>query len=287
MFPVISVVRLEKPHSPLIRSAALVCGLLCHSAVQAAEFTELDCLIKPGKYIDVSSPVFGVLESVFVGKSDRVESGQILAQLESVVERARVDIAQHEADMSNQISAKQTKLGYAQRKLDRIKGLLSDSAMSSQELDDAETQVSVARSELLQTRLDQKRNQLRLLQAEAELDRKTIRSPASGVVVERYLEAGESVADKSILQIAQIDPLVVEVVAPYELFGTIDTGMEVTVFPDLPVGSSFVAQVSVVDNMIDAASGSFSIRMQVANPDNRLVAGSRCSARFPVAVKRR
>jgi len=40
------------------------------------------------------------------------------------------------------------------------------------------------------------------------------------------------------------------------------------------------AKVTVVDRVIDAASGTFGVRLQLENPDNRFPAGIRCSVRL-------
>ncbi len=100
--------------------------------------------------------------------------------------------------------------------------------------------------------------------------------------MERRLAPGELVrADKSVvLRLAQLNPLHVEVVAPAELFGSVRVGMtgQVSLAPFVP--GTFSAKVVVVDKLIDAASGTFGARLQLANPSNKLPAGIRCSVRF-------
>lgn len=250
--------------------------------VQAA--VELDCMVKPDMYINVASPVDGVLQEVLVGVSDSVEKGQPLAQLDAAVEKANVDIARQEANMDNLVRAKQLRYDYALKKEKRIANLHRAKASSSQEYDDALIEKALAQTELLQAKLDQQRNALRLELALAQLEQKTIRSPIDGVVVERYLLPGESVENQSILQLAKIDPLMVEVLAPAELFDDIHVGMRVEVFPDLPVGSQYQAKVSVKDRIIDAASGSFNLKLMLPNPDEKLVGGTKCRAQFDVSV---
>ncbi len=244
--------------------------------------TTLDCLVKPEMYINLGSPVYGILESVLVKKSDTITKGQPLAKLKSSVELARVEVAKQEALMDNQVYAKGVKLGYAKRKSKRIAGLFEENASSAQEQDDAATELIIARTELAQTKLDKKKNELKLLLAKAELEQKTILSPIDGIVVERYLMPGESVQNEAILQLAKVDPLLIEVVASANLFGQIKSGMSVEIKPDFPVNSSYQAKVSTVDRIIDAASGSFTIRLTLPNPDDKLVGGTKCIALFPV-----
>ena len=83
------------------------------------------------------------------------------------------------------------------------------------------------------------------------------------------------------MKIAQIDPLNVEVFAPVELLGRIETGMVAKVQPMAPVGGSHPAKVKIVDRVVDAASGTFGVRLEIPNPEYRLPAGLRCKVIFP------
>lgn len=252
------------------------------NAFAAQAKTTLDCLVKPDMYIDISSPVDGILESLLVKKTETIKKGQILAKLNASVELARVEVAQQEARMANQVHAKWIKVSYAKRKVKRIAGLVEESASSVQEHDDATTELAIARTELKQIKLDKKKNELKLLLAKTELEQKTIVSPIDGIVVERYLMPGESVQNQAILQLAKTDPLLVEVIASANLFGQIKTGMSVEVKPEFPANSSYKATVNTVDRIIDAASGSFTIRLALPNPDDKLVGGTKCIAIFPI-----
>ena len=257
-------------------------ALLVGMPVYAQDYTTLDCLVKPEMYIDISSPVDGVLESVLVNKSNTVKKGQKLAKLEASVEAAQVNVARQEAQMDNLIQIKQIRYEYAQRKSDRIGNLFKRKVLSTQEYDETVTEVDLTKTELLQAKLEKKKNDLKLLMAKAMLEQKTITSPIDGIVVERYLMPGESVENQPILQLAKIDPLLVEVVAPADLFGMIKKGMAVEVRPEAPANSQYQATVSVIDRIIDAASGSFTIRLALPNPDDKLIGGTKCVARFAI-----
>lgn len=137
--------------------------------------------------------------------------------------------------------------------------------------------VNHARAKLTNERLAD----LELRKSTAELARRIIRTPVSGVVIERALSTGEFVKQDPIMKIAQLDPLRVEAFAPVEMLGEIGTGMEVEVMPEAPVGGVYRAKVTVVDRVLDAASGTFGVRMELPNPDYQLPAGLRCKVRFP------
>ncbi len=248
----------------------------------AQDYTDLDCLVKPEMYINLSSPIDGVLAEVLVKKSEPVKKGQVLAKLEASVEAARVSVAQQEAQMDNLINAKQLRLAFIERKRDRLASLYKGKSVSTQEYDESVTEGDLAKSELVQAKQDKKKNELKLSLAQAELEQKIIKSPVDGIVVQNYLMPGESVENQPILQLAKIDPLMVEVIAPSTLFGKITKDMVVDIHPDAPANSQYKATVSVIDGIIDAASGSFSIRLALPNPDAALIGGTKCTARFAI-----
>ncbi|CAN0204246.1 unnamed protein product [Phaeothamnion confervicola] len=46
------------------------------------------------------------------------------------------------------------------------------------------------------------------------------------------------------------------------------------------VAGSFRARVTLVDKVIDAASGTFGVRLELPNPGGRVPAGIKCRVRF-------
>jgi len=121
---------------------------------------------------------------------------------------------------------------------------------------------------------------LEVTRASELLKLRTIRSPIDGVVMERTLGPGEYVGSDQthLLTIAQIDPLYVEVYVPVSQFGKIRVGMEGEVHPE--IGGSYVAHVTVVDRVYDAASATIGVRLELPNPDNAIPAGLTCQVRF-------
>lgn len=214
-----------------------------------------DCLVEPSKVVSVGSPVDGVLQEVLADRGDAVRKGQRVAQLQAGVEAAAVDLSQ-------------ARVLYGRRKVERNEALFQKQLISAQDKDEMETELSLHQEELKRDR--------------ENLKMRVIVSPLDGVVVERKLNEGDLVrADKSIvMKLAQLDPLYVEVVVPAEQFGSVRVGMTGKVGLMPFVRGTHPAKVTVVDRVIDAASGTFGVRLQLDNPDNRFPAGIRCSVRF-------
>ncbi|WP_372737898.1 efflux RND transporter periplasmic adaptor subunit, partial [Neptunomonas sp.] len=102
----------------------------------------------------------------------------------------------------------------------------------------------------------------------------------AGVVVETFLDPGEYVGEDPILNVVQLDPLYVEVVVPAKYYGEIAKGGIANVVLDKPWNSTHQATVDIVDQVLDAASGTFGVRLNLANPDYQLPAGLKCDITF-------
>jgi multidrug efflux pump subunit AcrA (membrane-fusion protein) len=123
-------------------------------------------------------------------------------------------------------------------------------------------------------------------QAEERLARRSINSPVNGVVVNITMGLGEYVHKQAtVMTIAEIDPLNVEVFVPVESYGRIAIGTEAEVMPEEPVGGVYRASVAVADKVFDAASRTFGVRLILPNPGFELPAGARCQVRFSQAVE--
>ncbi len=246
----------------------------------AAAADELDCVIEPRSRITLSSPLQAVVEMVSVDRGDLVEKGQVVAALESSVERATVASAAARARMDGRLRSRQARLDFAIRGLGRSTELSKKDAISAQQLDEAEHEKRVAEGDVLEAREDRDLAALELERAKAALALRSIHSPVKGVVVRRILSPGEFADPPQILEIAELDPLRVEVFAPVSWLGRLKVGQRAIVVPEAPAGGSHEARISVVDRVVDAASGTFGVRLELPNPAYTLAAGLKCRVRF-------
>ena len=238
----------------------------------------LGCLIEPFRVSEVGSPVIGVIEATLAERGDRVTAGQALATLRSDVERQSVAVAFSKAQAVGELQAAEANAVLARQKLARAQDLANQQFISSQALEQARAEASVAEHRLAQAR-EQRGVYMREHDlAQAQLGQRTIRSPITGVIVDRYLSVGERVEEKAVYRVAMVHPLRVEVVLPSSFYGTVRMGMPITVTPDFPGATPRTAKVTLVDKVIDGASNTFRIRLELPNPDLSLPAGLRCKA---------
>jgi RND family efflux transporter MFP subunit len=263
--------------SPL---SLLLAGTLVAVAAPAQELSGFDCLIEPYAVMDVSTREEGILETILVERGDVVKRAQALARLDSVIEEATVELARARANMDSRIEEQRVNKAFAARQRTRAMELYQKKAIPFHEVDKSETEERLADLRLRQAENDKTVATLELKRAQELLKLRTVRSPVNGVVVERLLYPGESVKDEPIVRVAQIDPLNVEIIVPVTKFGRITSGMKAQVTPLVPGAGTHTATVTIVDRVVDAASGTFGVRLKLPNADYRLPGGLKCRIRF-------
>ena len=213
-------------------SLALIATVLASVPARPARAADLDCLIQPREVVAISSPVEGLVERVAVERGDRVQEGMVLVVLESSTERAAVAIARYRAEQESGIKSNQVRLEFGDRRFQRTDVMYKKELIPLKEMDEAETGKILAEVGLLEAQENRRLAELDLHRAEALLALRTIKSPITGVVIERLLSAGEFAKQAPILRLAQIDPLRVEVFAPIALLGRIAVGQRAQIIPE-------------------------------------------------------
>ncbi len=241
---------------------------------------ELDCVIEPSEIADVGTGVPGVVEAIHVDRSDLVEEGAVIVEIESSVEQAALELAKVRAGLNTAIELRRENAAFGYLTRDRNLELLKKSAISIQDVDQSKTQTRIAELEVRQAKDNKHIAGLEYRRARAVLRRRTIRSPLKGVVMERFKSVGEYVENEPLFRIAQLDPLHVEVIVPVDYLGRIVPGMRAEVTSDLAGYATYVATVERVDRVADAASGTYGVRLVLSNPDYEIPAGLRCRLGF-------
>lgn len=247
--------------------------------VGAAPF---ECLLEPAQTVEIRSAVEGLVRRIHVQRGDDVRAGQVLVELDASVERSSAAVAQYRAQAEGRIAASRNRMQFAQRKTQRSNELHQQSFISAQARDEAETEHNLAESELKEAMENRELARLEYQRAVDQLNQKTLRSPFNGIVVDRMLNPGDLAeagnGRKPILKLAQIHPLRVEAVLPLSTFGKLRPGMVGQVTPE--GGAPQKATIKVVDRVLDAASGTYGVRLELPNPQGQLPGGIRCQVEF-------
>lgn len=261
---------------------ALVAALVTSSAAaQPIAQRRFDCVVEPQQVVKLASQATGLITRLDVDRGDVIRKGQVLGTLSDEVERANLALARARATNDHDIAGGQARLAYLQRKSGRASQLVTGNLVSRNTSEEAEAEMKVAENQLRLAVLNHQVAQLEVAQAEALLRQRALVSPIDGVVMERLLRPGEFRHDQSpVFTLAQIDPLRVEVFLPASFHGQVRAGMAGEVTPEAGLAGPLRAVVTVVDPVMDSASGTFGVRLSLPNAALALPAGIRCSVRF-------
>ena len=250
------------------------------SAAETVIGEEFDCIVNPSRVADLGSNATGVISRVVVDRNDFVKRGDIVAVLDVKVEQTRVELAKKRASITSEIELSNINFTHAERELKRVSKAYKRGSISAHDLDKANTELQLAKIKKVQADENQYLALKELKQVEATLGRRTILAPFPGVVMERLKVIGEHISDEAVVRLAQIDPLYVEVIVPVSKFGKIQKGMQAKVWSDIIEGNAWNATVTQVDKVMDAASGTFGVRLTLPNPDHKIPAGLRGHLKF-------
>src|SRR5687768_3230866 len=145
--------------------------------------------------VDVGSQISGQVTKVLVDFNDEVRAGQVLAVLDPSTFQSRV--AQSQADIAaGQAGVRQAQatLANAQADYNRKKTLVDGGWSSPSALDAATAAMRTAQANVAAARARVNQSQAALRIQRTDLGRTTISSPIDGVVVDRKVEPGNTVA---------------------------------------------------------------------------------------------
>jgi HlyD family secretion protein len=131
--------------------------------------------------VEVGSQVSGILEKVYVDFNDLVKKGQVLAALDKTL----FEVAVQDADAA--VARAKAKLDQATAELYRNRPLYEKGYMSEMEFLVSQTTTQTAKADLETAEAALKR-------AKTNLDYTVIRSPIDGTVIERTVDAGQTIA---------------------------------------------------------------------------------------------
>jgi RND family efflux transporter MFP subunit len=273
----------EKPMKPF-RHHCIATGVLALLSATTAQPQAvapgpgLDCMLQPHQTVQVGTASPGVIKSMSVDRGDFVRKGQPLVQLNAEVEHAALAVARERASQSGELVAARGAHDLAKREAQRAAELVEENFVSRTFFDKqrAEAQVAEGRGEQAREKIKLAAREVAL--ANAQLAQRTVYSPIDGVVVERFAAPGEYVEQKPVLRIAGIDPLRVDVLVPAVSFGQVALGAKASVVPEMLNRKAQVAIVTSVDRVVDAASNTFRVRLEMPNPGGALPPGLRCKA---------
>jgi membrane fusion protein (multidrug efflux system) len=237
--------------------------------------------------VEVAPRTGGRLLSVSVQLGDAVKRGQVIAKVEDREIVEQVNQAQASMEVSKAtIRQREADLNVAKLNFDRSKNLFERQLLAKQALDDAESRYLAAVAQVDLAKAQQTQNDARLQELKFNLNNAIITSPVQGFIGKRNVDPGAMVnTNTSIVSVVDISrlKLVVNVVEKDVRMVTAgDVGVvEVDAYP----GEKFNGRIARVAPVLDPATRTAPIEIEIPNSDNRLKPGM--YARISLTVEER
>ncbi|MFT6912018.1 MAG: RND family efflux transporter MFP subunit [Paracoccaceae bacterium] len=256
--------------------------LLLPATSHAAPF---DCVIQPKAMIGIVAADRGRIDRILVGRGDIVKAGEPVLQLESVVQRLQVELYRKRMESDVEVRANKAEVERNKVAFTRASELASRNVGTTSAVEDAGIQLVLSEFGVEQAIAARKLAEIELEQAQELLDRRTIVSPVDGIVTSVMSAPGEYAHEQlEIVEIAQIDPLHVEVFVTPEYYNKIAISDRYLVGQVAPLNGRYPARVTVIDRIFDAASNTFGVRLELENPGGTIPAGIRCWVDFDTQI---
>ena len=140
--------------------------------------------IRPRLQIDIRPTIGGALVALPFDVGDRVEAGQILARIDDAPERAAI------AEAQASVATQQATLAQARRELARFVALGQFAT---------KREVEQRRLAVLEGERELNRRQAAVAQASEQRDRRVLRAPFAGIILERPVDPGQAVGLESVI----------------------------------------------------------------------------------------
>lgn len=216
---------------------------------ELAELRTYPGLLLPGRTALIKAKQDEQVVEVDVRIGARVEQGQPLIRFFDAEERIEVKRAQAQLDQ-------------ARSDYERMKRLHAEDQVSDELVEKSRTTLQLAEADLELARV--------------RLEELSIRSPFDGLVAERYVDPGASVEiGDPLIRISSLGLLRLETLLPEELIPEVRQARQLTVHVD-STSASFSVPLRVGPIVVDPASGSFLLQIEIENPGERYVPGSSC-----------
>ena len=250
-------------------------------ADMAAKLTVVGNLIGEAT-VEAVPKVSGRLESVNVRLGDRVSRGQRLAKIEDqeLVEQIKQAQASYDVAAAT-IRQREADLRLAQTNLDRSKNLFDRNLIPRQTFDDTDARYQAAVAQLDLAKAQFAQTQARLDELKINLANTVITSPVAGFVGRRTLDPGAWVTPNSPF-LSVVDISTVRLVASIveKDLRKIAAGMKADVSVDAFPGETFAGRIRNVAPVLDPATRTAPIEIEIENPQFRLKPGMYATVNF-------
>lgn len=237
--------------------------------------------------VQVGSQVSGIILKLGADFNSIVKAGQIIAEIDPT--RIKATLAQARAQLKNaEAASARAKVNHAsaKRELDRGQALEDKRVIGAQELDELRSRLELGKVELLSSEAQVAQARAAVGMATVDLERTIIKSPIDGVVLQRAVDVGQTVAASlqapTLFTIAQdLSKMEVRAAIDEADVGKLKEGLDARFTVDAHPGREFVATIFQIRSNPNVQQNvvTYDAILRVDNPDGKLRPGMTANVR--------
>lgn len=259
----------------LLTLAALCCIALNSNQCAGQVKTSVT---EPFETSKIAAAEQGVIQQIGIREGQRIEAGEILAQLDLGILLESRRLAELRAKSEAQVNAAKAELSLRQSQKENMDDLVKSGHANPFEVEQVIAKFEQATADYEGALEKREENQAELERIDAEIQQRSIRSPISGIVTEIHKRHGEFVSanDPVFATVVQLDRLRARFYLDSDTTFQLSAGESVTIY----VGREQTAVEGVIEfvsPVVEPKTGLARVNVLIANPGLRFRSGVVCS----------
>lgn len=225
--------------------------------------------LKPKEVVDVNAKATGRVEKIHFLVGDLVREGQLIAELEDdeLLQQVKRSEASIEVSQAG-VAQRKAELANTKANLERARQLFEEELLSPQEYQQQQTSLEVVNAQVSLAEAQSAQAQASLNELKIRLEQTRIYAPMTGVVAERRVDPGALVnPNNPIVRIVNLSTMVTQGNVPERNIGKLRVGNQTKVEVDAIPGKAFSGRVARIAPVLDAATRSALIEIDIRNPE--------------------
>ncbi len=230
--------------------------------------------LKPKELVEVNAKVTGRVEKLNFQTGDRVKLGDLIALLDDEELAQQVNRASASLKVASAAAAqREAELANSRADLARYEALFREGLVPKRDLEAHQTAARVVESQLELARAQQAQATAELNELKIRRQQTRIVAPMSGWVARRHVDVGALVNPATpILTLVNLSIMVTVASVPEREVGALRVGMPAEVHLDAFGDQRFNGHVARISPVLDAATRSALVEIEIPNPEGRLKA---------------
>lgn len=228
--------------------------------------------LRAQEQVEVNPRVSGRVKRILVDIGDRVQVGELLAEIEDDELLQQLKQSDAALDVSRaMVQQRVLELRNQEVNLQRARGLQDSGLMSAEQLEQAQTRFDVAQAQVNLARAQQGQAEAGHRELQIRHEQMSITAPMDGFVGRRWIDRGALVnSNTPIVTIVNLTTLKLVAAVPEREITKVEIGATGIVYVDALPGEVFIGEVARISPLLDPQTRTAQVEVVVPNTDGRL-----------------